>query len=137
MISDLGGVGKSRLARAYVEEALIHNAYEMIFWFQLNREMGEIQNKSSLQNQYRGWLNSINEKIPYNETETYMFTLFFNKLSQNYKYSLLVYDDVPSGDFLKGLLPQTNVHILITSRDTLGWKPIEMIPALEGFQAEE
>lgn len=147
-ISGIGGVGKTQLAIAYIYE--YEKNYDFICW--INAE-----NKELIIQAYRDSLIEIfDEEICRNDgisidseslakikakiaetingrSEKEIVNLFIKKLSKRFEHWLLVYDNVENAAQIKRLTPNTNGHIIITSRNRNWSQSLE----LDVFQLNE
>ena len=109
-IVGMGGIGKTSLALKYAYEALDHNAFNLVYWLPSETE-------SSLLQGYRKLLVDMEVSIK-NQVDNDIIALIKQHVP-NRGRCLLIYDNVPNPEFLKGKTPP-NTDILITSRYK-GW----------------
>lgn len=112
-LGGMGGIGKSTLALQYAYEALDKKAYNHIYWILSETNQTFIQS-------YKSICLKLSIFPKENDTNDQIIDYIKISLSQKGNY-LLIYDNVPRIDFLDNKCPQSNGHILITSRIQKGW----------------
>ncbi|WP_010301763.1 Sel1-like repeat-containing protein kinase family protein [Candidatus Odyssella thessalonicensis] len=124
-IAGMGGIGKTSSALEYAYEALENNAYDLVYWLLSETEI-------SLMKGYRDLL--IDMGVLLNDEADERIVELIKEYIPRQGKCLLIYDNVPTPDFLKDKTP-TGAHILITSRYRHGWgkPPIN----LEVFRSED
>ncbi|WP_032113532.1 tetratricopeptide repeat protein [Candidatus Paracaedibacter symbiosus] len=112
-VTGMGGVGKSSLTLQYAYEALDNKAYKHIYWLKSETDKNLIDDYITICRKL---------KIPFKaeDTNDQIIESVKEILSNEGSY-LLIYDNVPSTDFLDRKIPQSNGHIVITSRIQGGW----------------
>jgi TPR repeat protein/DNA replication protein DnaC len=122
-VAGMGGIGKTSLALQYAYEALDNKAYEHIYWIY----------SETLDNLIAGY-KCIVRKLKISLNEESIIDDFKDQMDERSNY-LLIYDNVPDSRFLDDKIPQSNGHILITSRCQEGWKQATLI--LDVFSKED
>jgi HEAT repeat protein len=113
-VSGMGGVGKSTLALQYAYEALDKKAYKYIYWILSDTLRSLIEG-------YKTICRKLKIPLQADDTDDQIIDYIKDSLPDKENY-LLIYDNVPNIDFLEGKTPQSNGHILITSRIQEGWE---------------
>jgi Tetratricopeptide repeat len=127
VLTGLGGVGKSSLARAYAQQHL--DSYDLIWWIRA-------EDPASIDAEFRSMLDVL---LPPGEAAlvTDARTKAFDLLAQHPGPWLLILDDVPDAPSSSGLLPPIgNGHVLITSR-TAYWPVLRTVQPLHTEAAVE
>ena len=112
-IAGMGGVGKTQLALAYANEALKNNAYDVIYWIYSETPESITQSYKKLLEDFGVDVSAIKPHLTQSRVEDML-----RKRSQKW---LLIYDNVTSSRQMKAIAPQRGGHILVTSRDKIGW----------------
>lgn len=87
-------------------------------------------------NSLAGMLSRFKVKASEDETVESLATKVKSTLSEKSKFWLLIYDNAPSVESLRNLIPQNGGHVLITTRDQFGWHEKEKLD-LGVFQPQE
>ena len=127
VLTGLGGVGKSSLARAYAQQHL--DSYTLIWWVRA-------EDPAAIDAEFRSLLDVL---LPPGEAAqvTDARTKAFDLLAQHPGPWLLILDDVPDAPSSSGLLPPIgNGHVLITSR-TAYWPVLRTVQPLPTEAAVE
>ncbi len=130
-IAGVGGIGKSQLANHFARAKLKEGFYQWVVWLTVGLEE-ETQKKSNqdvplTQTNISSRIASLGRMIGL-KVEGYLdselISIIYHVMCKK-GLGLIVFDDVESYQQIKMLLPETfgveNVHVLITSRNSLVW----------------
>ncbi|WP_032113515.1 NB-ARC domain-containing protein [Candidatus Paracaedibacter symbiosus] len=114
-VSGMGGVGKTYLALKYAYDALDNKAYKYIYWILSETEQSLIKGYKTICEE-----GELKTSFKAEDSDDKIIGHIKKSLARVGDY-LLIYDNVPRIDFLEEKIPQSNGHILITSRIQEGW----------------
>ncbi|WP_037809241.1 NB-ARC domain-containing protein [Streptomyces sp. NRRL S-1448] len=127
VVSGLGGIGKSSIARLYTHQ--YRDAYEFVWWIPSDT-------REDVLAAYRRMVAEEQQETEA-ATDEEVFALVDRRLAYLGPRLLLVYDNVTDRDQLHGLLPACDgAHLLVTTRDS-AWATAEGGLVVERMAADE